>query len=467
MNHIFAVLQVFLQNFPQQSGKKMLVKIKGVYHFRKAVPSLLKGILGKHEIWQTLKTNDAKRALMLAKRIKRVLSTIEIDLKLSIISHEQALKRLIEIGISPKDKAKISFANNVESASSGFNNSIYPPIASQVSRLNLQQEFDLEGLFTRFSQERIDAKRWGLKTQLEYKASFNLFLRFCKETGTTEDNIDHKFLLSYRSTLQALPPNLSKKGSNQSLLNIASQRHSSTLSSRQVNKYLICLTGFFGWLFQHEFISKNPAHHLLLQKSKRPDMERDAYTVQEIELILQKTRKFDGAKRYIPLIAIYSGARMNEIAQAFLTDIITHDGILCLDINENKPNKRLKTASSERIIPIHKKVIDNGFMDYLNQIKLDGHERLFPELPYSPTNGYGDNFCRWFGTYNRREISSDKKKTFHSIRHSVSNQLKQAGVAPDLISELLGHKVHSISINRYSSRFSPKIMLEALLNLPW
>ena len=54
-----------------------------------------------------------------------------------------------------------------------------------------------------------------------------------------------------------------------------------------------------------------------------------------------------------------------------------------------------------------------------------------------------------------------------SIRHSVANELKQLKVPGEVISELLGHKVDSITMNRYGKRYRPEVLLEAIKQLPW
>lgn len=50
------------------------------------------------------------------------------------------------------------------------------------------------------------------------------------------------------------------------------------------------------------------------------------------------------------------------------------------------------------------------------------------------------------------------KKDFHSFRHTVGDFLKQSGVEPSVISELLGHSVDSITLSRYGKRYSPRVL---------
>ena len=85
-------------------------------------------------------------------------------------------------------------------------------------------------------------------------------------------------------------------------------------------------------------------------------------------------------------------------------------------------------------------------------------ERLFQELPYRDGN-YNQNVSRFF---NKRylpslELKTDKKN-FHSFRHTVSDHLKQKGIEPHFINELLGHSTGNIDLERYGKRYNPDIL---------
>jgi integrase len=423
--------------------------IKGIYHFRKQVPQNLRPIIKKPEIWQTLKTKDNVRATMLCERLTQQITDVEISLKLNLISFEEAELKLKECGL-------VSYSKK-------------PELKNTKKRL-ISTKSDLSRLFNSFSKEKIESGKWTLKTQMEYQQSFRIFLQFYKESE--QPAIDHGFLLSYRELLKSLPPSFTKKANlkNKKLLDIAAMDHEITLSARQINKYLICVNGFFGWLFQHEYIEKNPAHHLLLPKNKKLQEERKAYTVEEIELIIKEVVAFKDAspaKYWTPVISIYSGLRLNEICQLRVADIVYYDKVPCFDINDNSEDKSLKTASSARIIPVHPALVELGFIKYVEGLRAKNVVRVFPELTKQRIAGYGAMIGKWFSVFNRQYVTQDKKKTFHSIRHSVANELKQLQVPSEVTSELLGHKLHSITMNRYGKRYRPKVLLDAIKMLPW
>lgn len=48
--------------------------------------------------------------------------------------------------------------------------------------------------------------------------------------------------------------------------------------------------------------------------------------------------------------------------------------------DDEKLGQSLKNEGSRRRVPIHSSLIKLGFLDYVQQMKQDGHTRLFPKL---------------------------------------------------------------------------------------
>lgn len=92
-----------------------------------------------------------------------------------------------------------------------------------------------------------------------------------------------------------------------------------------------------------------------------------------------------------------TGARVNEIAQLLLSDVLAGDGVYYLNLeSDNESGKKLKNANARRKIPLHSKLISLGFIDYVNALKDAGYTRLFPELKPHKTKGYGRPVSAWF-----------------------------------------------------------------------
>ena len=64
---------------------------------------------------------------------------------------------------------------------------------------------------------------------------------------------------------------------------------------------------------------------------------------------------------WICLVALFTGARANAATTLQYGDVIIKDGMYCFEFKENHKIKHLKNDASERIIPIHKQLLDLGF----------------------------------------------------------------------------------------------------------
>ena len=136
-----------------------------------------------------------------------------------------------------------------------------------------------------------------------------------------------------------------------------------------------------------------------------------------------------------------------------------------IDINRNTNDKKLKNASSERVIQIHPKLIDLGFLNFVKAQKKNNSQRLFSHLKLV-SDGYIKNVSRFFNVKWLPEIGvKTNKKSFHSLRHTFANELKQTGVNEQVASELLGHASHSITYGRYGKESRVENILKVIKNL--
>ena len=218
------------------------------------------------------------------------------------------------------------------------------------------------------------------------------------------------------------------------------------------------------------YIDRNPAEGLALARTVNQDEERNAYTNDDIKKLVSSLGevKVEAPERYfVPLIGMYSGARLNEICQLYVEDVKRFEGVWCFDINDER-DKRLKTLSSRRLVPIHPRLAELGFLEYVEQLRGHGAVRLWENLP-AGRDGYGHLFSKWYQRHNRKHVTDDPKKCFHSFRHLVADTLKQHCVESSVVSELLGHShgKGNITLSRYGKRYRPQVLLDALVKLDY
>ncbi|WP_197507001.1 site-specific integrase [Mitsuaria sp. 7] len=148
--------------------------------------------------------------------------------------------------------------------------------------------------------------------------------------------------------------------------------------------------------------------------------------------------KSGGAAAYwVPLLGMFSGARISELIQLRRRDIELINGTLVLNITDDGDDLRLKTSAAVRKVPVHSELIRLGFGDYVNGIASPDLS-MWPDVPRrdGKTGGY---FSHWFGLH-RRALGLGRYPDFHCFRHTVRSALANGEVAETLIDALLGHE---------------------------
>jgi integrase len=179
------------------------------------------------------------------------------------------------------------------------------------------------------------------------------------------------------------------------------------------------------------------------------------YTTQKASTLQHEPEKY-----WIPLIALYTGMRQNEICQLYVEDvksevISTGETVYYFDLNEDK-DKHLKNDNAYRLVPIHPKLIELGFLDYYNGIK-DKQERLWNNFRLHPTQKrYSTDYSKVFMKYFRKYVTEDNLQVFHSFRHAVGDQLLKNAVKhklpKDLMNRIMGHEPDSDETSRTYSQ---------------
>jgi integrase len=165
---------------------------------------------------------------------------------------------------------------------------------------------------------------------------------------------------------------------------------------------------------------------------------------------------------WVPLIALFTGARLNEICQLRPQDVSCVDGILCFDITTDAG--KLKTVASERLIPVHSSLRALG-IEALAKRQLDmGQLRLFSELPPG-REGPGQTASKWFKRYRDKCGVTHSKKPFHSFRHTVWTRLSRQGCPDYEVDDLIGHESATIGSKRYRSKLLPEHLTKTVEKL--
>ena len=153
------------------------------------------------------------------------------------------------------------------------------------------------------------------------------------------------------------------------------------------------------------------------------------------------------------LLGLTSGARIEEIGQAHLSDVTTDAGIHYIDITDYVPDssttqerheKSLKTDDSRRILPLHDHVLKAGFLRYVQALRAIGQHRLFPDLKANNFDKVTKEASRRANRYIDKILSSDKRIVFHSLRHTFKDLGREAEIQERILDQLCGHAPTSV-----------------------
>jgi len=185
-----------------------------------------------------------------------------------------------------------------------------------------------------------------------------------------------------------------------SLLATPARRGGGTLSPATVQKNLSGLRAVLGWAKRNGYVSSNPAEDMIVVTKPAGNEGRLPYAPEDLKVIFNADRG-RGANHWLPWLALYTGARLEELGQLRVTDVRHAEGVHFLAIEpgdgtlpDGTPAKRVKTKASKRRVPIHPRLIELGFLDY---VKAQRTERIFPELTATSYGSLTAAWSKWWG----------------------------------------------------------------------
>ena len=241
------------------------------------------------------------------------------------------------------------------------------------------------------------------------------------------------------------------------------------ISTVTVNNRLRKVSAFFNWCLQNQYIDQNPLKGMKVMVATSAKDARLSFSPSDITTLLDpESLRKESIKHpwrfWLAVLGRYTGARMEELCQLYTDDIVTAQGITCIRIAATHPEQKLKTPSSQRLVPIHPEVIRMGFLEYVQRMNTGGPCRVFPEL--IPKRGQlGHAPSKWFGRYRHKRGVVDPRKVFHSFRHTFIDDLREAGVQDSIVKRLVGHEDGSMTFGLYGSREPIKAMTQAIATL--
>ena len=310
----------------------------------------------------------------------------------------------------------------------------------------LKKKFFAE-LIEKFVQEKIDRGSWKKDSRNGRKQQLIRCLEHfgdCDVSTITRDDA-----LGFMNILSKLPPNMKKKKqfAKLSISTAAAKNKGPTLSPKSVNMALNDISSFYIWCVRCEYTSKNPFEGLSVKELSQAITQRLPWPIDELQQLfaddLFHRQSCEPSEYFLPLLGLYTGARLNELCQLLTTDLHEIADIWVIHINNDDVDKSIKTEDSRRYVPLHPELIRLNFVEYVKRLKPG---QVFPNLDYADGLHSG-KYSKRFGTVRKR--AKIEESDYHSFRHSVTAELEKLNIREHLVSALLGHKHKQITFGRY------------------
>ena len=409
----------------------------GVFYFRLIVPLSWRQIINKTELRRSLRTKDAGTAREAALLLSARMEAFMTNSKAQSLTDDQNLRDkeqelLRWMGTDDPFKMKVR---------------IFKGGGAEIEADTLEEAKEARAIVEEYAKTNSRSAQQAVATLPSSRC------------GTSLETAKGKFLTERTATLSEFGTMPKLRGVLKAFITFAGNTDVAMVSSANVleykqkmladkkaattiNDHLVALTGFFDYCISNKIAAamQNPARGLLIPRAHNKAESYDVFTQDEIARIFATGPYLKRMKLpdfyWGPLIALFTGARAEEIASLTVEQIYSAKGIWLIDILKGK------TENAVRRVPIHEQLLELGLVEYCQAIRSAGYKRLFPHLS-SGKNGYKKNMCRTFGEHLDAPAVNivNELKVFHSFRHTVVTSLTDKGVNEGQKRVLVGHDI--------------------------
>ncbi len=212
---------------------------------------------------------------------------------------------------------------------------------------------------------------------------------------------------------------------------------------------LAALKSIFGWAVNNQKLPTNPAAGITVKIGKQKRTRDKGFTDEEAKAVLHaawhrqpgktERQKLAAAKRWVPFLCAYSGARVGEMVQLRREDIQRIDQWWVVTITPEAGT--VKTNEARRFV-LHPHLIELGFVEFVLKAPA-GH--LFVTADKT-----GDVLTALKVARNRiseearKVITDNRVSPSHAWRHRFKSVGREVGVSERILDEIQGHAPSSV-----------------------
>jgi integrase len=407
----------------------------GVYYYRRIVPDDLKATIGKSEVRRSLKTKDPKTA---ARRFTEVAREVEkewADARRGPPAfqhpHPQDLLEdaLAMEGVFDERDAPEEWEPSPKALKAAIRSRTGASVALEVAEAVYLRgttpatvatpEVSLTGILDGWW---IEAKSTGRKpsTHESYRNTVAGLVAFLGHDSaklvTPEDIVrfkDHR--------LASINPRTGKP-----------------ISAKTVkDSDLAGLKTLFGWAVSNRKLTSDPVTGITIKLGKPQKLRSKGLTEDEATAILQAAlkvtgeRRTDAARRWVPWLAAYTGARVGELAQLRKQDVAKDGEHWTIRLT---PEAGTIKTNEARTVVLHPHLVELGFPAFVEAAPA-GHLFLKPNKSLGPLQGLKNRLAE----FSRAIVKDPNVAPMHGFRHRFKTVGMDAGVPSRILDAIQGH----------------------------
>jgi len=236
--------------------------------------------------------------------------------------------------------------------------------------------------------------------------------------------------------------------------------------------YIAATKALMNWAVANGRLDTNPAAGVVVTVPNKPQLRERDFTDCEAGVILRASfgphdarlsREHAAARRWIPWLCAYGGARVNEMTQLRAHDVRRDGAAWVIRIT---PEAGSVKTGRWRDVPLHPHLVEQGFVDFVLGC---GSGALF----YDPARGrngqaahpiykkVGERLAAWVRAIGVVDPGVDPN---HGWRHRFKTMGRRAGIDPALLDAIQGHAPRTEG--EHYGRYPVDVMFEAICRMP-
>ncbi|TGN68265.1 integrase [Paracoccus liaowanqingii] len=217
------------------------------------------------------------------------------------------------------------------------------------------------------------------------------------------------------------------------------------------NKYLAAVRAMLRWAFENDRLPTNEAEAVRQQVAKAQRVRERGYTTPEAVAVLKASTSYQpkltdnpanresahitAAKRWLPILCAFTGARVAEMAQLRKEDVRQEGDHWVVRIN---PDAGSVKAGGYRDVPLHRQIVALGFIRFVDDAKPGPlfHAAKTPARYLASARGTAGRLSQWL---QESKLVPESVQPSHGWRHRFKTQARELGLSDRIADAIQGH----------------------------